>query len=288
MTTVFIGGSRHVSRLPADAKKRLDTMIEKDLRVIVGDANGADKAVQKHFLDAHYENVTVFCSGSACRNNLRPWEEQRVNVAKGVKGFDFYAAKDREMATTADYGFMIWDGKSPGTVLNVLRLIRREKMAVLFDTTARTAITLKTADDWASFLQGCDESFREDLRKRATREEWNGLLPPSQPSFLDSEPETPEPTLSQPDLSEPDLSDTDLETAINSALAHGDAGRVMEALGTLARGRGMSEIARTTGLSRESLYRSLASDGNPEFGTVLKVMRSLGLSLSAGHSDQPA
>ena len=285
MTTVFIGGSRHVSRLPADAKKRLDTMMEKDLRVIVGDANGADKAAQKHFLDAHYENVTVFCSGSACRNNLRPWEEQRVNVAKGVKGFDFYAAKDRAMAATADYGFMIWDGKSPGTVLNVLRLIRREKMAVLFNAAARPATTLKTTDDWAAFLQGCDESFREDLRKRATCEEWNGVSPPSQSSFLDNEPEPP---LDQPGLSEPDPSAADLEVAINFALAHGDAGRVMEALGILARARGRTEIARTTGLSRESLYRSLASDGNPEFGTVLKVMRSLGLSLSAGHSNQPA
>lgn len=273
MTTVFIGGSRHVSRLPADAKKRLDTMIEKDLRVIVGDANGADKAVQKHFLDARYENVTVFCSGASSRNNLRPWEEQRVTVAKGVKGFDFYAAKDREMATTADYGFMIWDGKSPGTVLNVLRLIRRGKLAVLFDASTRTATTLKSAEDWAAFLQRCDETFREDLRKRATPEEWNGVPTPSQASFLDREEEQPEPVV----ISEPDI-----EAAINAALAHGDAGRVMEALGTLARGRGMSEVARTTGLSRESLYRSLASDGNPEFGTVLKVMRSLGLSLSAG------
>lgn len=283
MTTVFIGGSRNVSRLPTDARKRLDTMIEKDLRVIVGDANGADKAVQKHFLDARYENVTVFCSGASCRNNLRPWEEQRVTVGKGVKGFDFYAAKDREMANTADYGFMIWDGKSPGTVLNVLRLIRRGKLAVLFDAAARTTTTLKGAEDWATFLESCDETFREDLRKRATPAEWDGVSPPSQASFLDSEPETPQSALSQPDAS-----DSDLEAAINSALAHGDAGRVMEALGSLARGRGMSEIARTTGLSRESLYRSLASDGNPEFGTVLKVMRSLGLSLSAGHSGQPA
>lgn len=283
MTTVFIGGSRHVSRLPADARKRLDTMIDKDLRVIVGDANGADKAVQKHFLDARYDNVTVFCSGSSCRNNLKPWDEQRIAVAKGVKGFDFYAAKDREMATEADYGFMIWDGKSPGTVLNVLRLIRRGKMAVLFDASTKSAATLKSADDWTAFLNSCDESFREDLRKRATPEEWNGVSAPLQANFLDNEPEASDPILSEPILSEPDL-----EAAINTALAHGDAGRVMEALGTLARERGMSEVARTTGLSRESLYRSLASDGNPEFGTVLKVMRSLGLSLSAGHSDQHA
>lgn len=283
MTTVFIGGSRHVSRLPSDAKKRLDTMIAKDLQVIVGDANGADKAVQKHFLDASYENVTVFCSGTSCRNNLRPWEERRVAVSKGVKGFDFYAAKDREMASAADYGFMIWDGKSPGTVLNVLRLIRKGKLAVLFNAPARTTATLKSEDDWSAFLAKCDNTLREDLRKRATAEEWDGAPPPSQASFLDQTVETPQPTLPRPDTKEPVVADSDLEAALDAALALGDAGRVMEALGTLARRRGMSEIARTTGLSRESLYRSLASDGNPEFGTVLKVMHSLGLSLSASH-----
>ena len=46
MNTLFIGGSRHVSRLPTDVKKRLDNVISSGHRVIVGDANGADKAVQ--------------------------------------------------------------------------------------------------------------------------------------------------------------------------------------------------------------------------------------------------
>jgi probable addiction module antidote protein len=43
----------------------------------------------------------------------------------------------------------------------------------------------------------------------------------------------------------------------------------------------MSEVAREAGVSRESLYRALSADGNPEFATVLKVMRALGLQLSA-------
>lgn len=49
MNTVFIGGSRHISRLPAQAKERLNNIIENGHNVVVGDANGADKAVQKHF-----------------------------------------------------------------------------------------------------------------------------------------------------------------------------------------------------------------------------------------------
>ncbi len=62
---------------------------------------------------------------------------------------------------------------------------------------------------------------------------------------------------------------------------------IADALGVVARARGMSEVARDAGLSRESLYRALSADGNPEFGTVLRVVRALGLRLSAApaHSE---
>jgi len=56
------------------------------------------------------------------------------------------------------------------------------------------------------------------------------------------------------------------------------------ALGQVTRARGMTEIANEAGLSRESLYKALSADGNTEFGTVLKVMRALGLKLSVGPS----
>ena len=52
---------------------------------------------------------------------------------------------------------------------------------------------------------------------------------------------------------------------------------IADALGVIARARGMSQIARETGLSRESLYRALSVDGNPELGTLLQVLHALGL-----------
>ena len=61
-----------------------------------------------------------------------------------------------------------------------------------------------------------------------------------------------------------------------------DPAFIAEALGTIARARGMTQIARDTGLSRESLYRALSGEGNPEFGTILKVVKALGLRLHAG------
>jgi probable addiction module antidote protein len=68
---------------------------------------------------------------------------------------------------------------------------------------------------------------------------------------------------------------------ISAALETGDAGFVRDAVGIVARARGMGDIARAAGLNRESLYRALGETGNPEFGTMLGVLRALGLELSA-------
>ncbi|WP_332700943.1 addiction module antidote protein [Devosia sp.] len=70
-------------------------------------------------------------------------------------------------------------------------------------------------------------------------------------------------------------------TYVSDALETGDLGFIADALGVAARARGMSKIATATGLSRESLYRALSVDGNPEFGTVLTVMAALGIRLTA-------
>ena len=276
MSTVFIGGSRHISRLSAEAKERLDNIVGSGLKVVVGDAAGADKAVQRYLLDASYPHVVVFCSGDRPRNNLGLWETYEVATPKHVKGFQFFAAKDREMAKKADFGLMIWDGKSPGTALNVLRLVRAGKKTVLLNVPDKQTITFKTSHDWSAFLSRCDRGLVEDLRTRATQEEWmpgetsqSGVLETLEPAAIEA----------QIPLS---LSKTDdeLTAEINAAFASGDLATVVEALGNIARARGMSQVAKQAGLARESLYRSLNSSGNPEFATVMKVMSSVGLRLS--------
>ncbi|MEO8085090.1 MAG: addiction module antidote protein [Ardenticatenales bacterium] len=60
-----------------------------------------------------------------------------------------------------------------------------------------------------------------------------------------------------------------------------DASGITKALGDIARAKGMSQVAKDTGLSRESLYRALSGDGNPSFATVLKVAQALGIKLHA-------
>jgi probable addiction module antidote protein len=65
------------------------------------------------------------------------------------------------------------------------------------------------------------------------------------------------------------------------AEAPDDATGIARALGDIARAKGMSQVAKATGLSRESLYKALSADGNPSFATVLKVAHALGMRLHA-------
>lgn len=73
-----------------------------------------------------------------------------------------------------------------------------------------------------------------------------------------------------------------LEAAIEEA--GDDAAFIAKVLGDIARARGMSQLAKDTGLGRESLYKALSGEGNPSFATILKVTRALGLRLHASHA----
>jgi probable addiction module antidote protein len=73
----------------------------------------------------------------------------------------------------------------------------------------------------------------------------------------------------------------DIAAYLEAALEDGDPALVAAALGDIARAKGMTEVAREAGLGRESLYKTLSAGGNPEFGTVLRVVRALGLKLHA-------
>ncbi len=78
------------------------------------------------------------------------------------------------------------------------------------------------------------------------------------------------------------LSDAeDMAAYLEAALEDGDPRVVAAALGDIARAKGMTQVARDTGLGRESLYKALSPDGNPELATLLKVIAALGLQLRA-------
>lgn len=75
--------------------------------------------------------------------------------------------------------------------------------------------------------------------------------------------------------------DEDMTAYLEAALGEGDASLFTAALGDIARAKGMSQLARETGLGRESLYKALSPSGNPEFATILRVVNALGLKLHA-------
>ena len=76
-------------------------------------------------------------------------------------------------------------------------------------------------------------------------------------------------------------SEEDMAAYLEAALEEGDPTLVAAALGDIARAKGMTQVAREAGLGRESLYKALSPSGNPEFGTILKVIAALGLQLHA-------
>jgi hypothetical protein len=156
---VFVAGSRQISRLPAEIRSRLDTMIEKGFQILVGDANGADKAVQRYLADKSYAKVLVHCMKGHCRNNVGNWPTREIDAPRGAKGFDFYSLKDRAMAEAAEYGLMLWDGKSKGTVNNVVNLSRDHKPVVVYIAPTKQFRTVKTFDDLKDLLaQGDSDS----------------------------------------------------------------------------------------------------------------------------------
>lgn len=76
----------------------------------------------------------------------------------------------------------------------------------------------------------------------------------------------------------------DMVAYLEAALEQGDPKLVAAVLGDIARAKGMTEVAQEAGLGRESLYKALSPSGNPEFGTVLRVVQALGLRLRAAAS----
>jgi hypothetical protein len=76
------------------------------------------------------------------------WPTREIDAPRGARGFDYYSLKDRAMAEAAEYGLMLWDGKSKGTVNNVVSLSRDHKPVVVYVAPTkqfRTIRTLKTS-----------------------------------------------------------------------------------------------------------------------------------------------
>jgi|SRR3989338_3678951 len=166
MNRVFIGGSRKLSKLNNDIRQRLNNIVQKGYSVLVGDANGIDKAVQQYLFDKNYRNVFVYCVGEKCRNNVGQWETKWVKEHSKVKDFHYYAIKDLEMVKDTNYGFMIWDTKSKGTLNNIVNLLHEHKTVIVYISKDKNFYTLRALIDLEKLLNKCGKNSFEFLERK--------------------------------------------------------------------------------------------------------------------------
>lgn len=166
MTTVFLSGSRTIGRLNDMIRDRIRNMMDQDFRIVVGDANGADKAFQAFLAGALYKNVSVFCAGPVCRNNVGNWPVERIQVDAKFKGRDFYTQKDKEMAIAADYGLVLWDGKSAGSINNVFELLKWQKRVVVYLSSENRFANISEAQDVQELLKSCTSVDYSKISKK--------------------------------------------------------------------------------------------------------------------------
>ncbi|MBN1899941.1 hypothetical protein JW926_01290 [Candidatus Sumerlaeota bacterium] len=156
MKNIFLGGSRNITTLNDKIKDRIDNIIKNGFTVLIGDANGADKAIQEYLYDKKYQKVVVFCMDDMCRNNIGKWKINTVHCDKKVRDFSYYSQKDKIMSEEADYGLMLWDGKSKGTLNNILNLLERNKVALVYFSPEKIFLTIKNYDNLDLLIQKCD------------------------------------------------------------------------------------------------------------------------------------
>ncbi|WNJ98391.1 hypothetical protein L2D14_10970 [Thalassospiraceae bacterium LMO-JJ14] len=166
MTTVFLSGSRAVSRLNENIRGRISNIVNNEFDIVIGDANGADKAMQGYLSEIGYRNVKVYCSGVRCRNNLGEWPVEMIDVDSNLKGRDFYTVKDKKMAEDADFALVIWDGKSSGSISNVIEMLRQDKTALMYLSGIKSFETISDAKKLRLLLRRGDPADIEKLNKK--------------------------------------------------------------------------------------------------------------------------
>ncbi|MEZ0498174.1 hypothetical protein [Sphingomonas sp. IW22] len=150
---VFISGSLSITALPEPVIERIGGIVERALPVLIGDARGVDRLVQRHLADRDIAAVTVYCSGEEPSNNLGDWPVRNI-PSSGRKGTAAYhVPKDAAMARDAFSGLVIWDGRSRGSLANIHRLAVRRCFTMIWFGPESRFITLRSDSDRESFIE---------------------------------------------------------------------------------------------------------------------------------------
>jgi len=132
--SVFISGSIAIKTLPQEVKDSIHKIINNNMKILVGDANGIDSLVQDYCLSLNYFHVTVYSISSLPRYRASDkFGLKIVTVPTEIKGGrERQQEKDKAMTNDSQYSFIIWDGKSKGSYANVLRAFEQDKKIKLY------------------------------------------------------------------------------------------------------------------------------------------------------------
>lgn len=168
---VLLGGSLSIVEVPGDAIALVQAWIQSDSEFFVGDAKGADFALQNLLAKAGVEAVTVYYAGDLPRHNVGSWPTVRIDSGLKSKSHRMYGAKDRAMSERADFGLMIWDGKSIGTLANAIDLVQRGRTCYLrVLTKTQELMEIKSLAELVDFKERFKEPFLEaEKRMKASQ-----------------------------------------------------------------------------------------------------------------------
>ena len=165
-TTVFIAGSMKIKHLDPQVKERIDNIVSSRFQVVMGDAEGADTSIQAYLQEKGATLATVYCSGPKPRNNVGGWPVKAVSTSHEPGTRAFFTIKDIAMAEAADYGLMIWDAKSTGTLSNVIELLKRHKKSVVFVNKDKKFVTVSGAHQLESLVNCMSEHARQKAEEK--------------------------------------------------------------------------------------------------------------------------
>lgn len=132
MAKIFISGSMRIKNVHSLVLKRIDNIIFSNFHILIGDAIGVDASIQKILNEKNYRNVTVFYAGDSPRHNIGDWQVRGVESKHKKNTRLYFTAKDLVMAKKCDYGLMVWDSKSTGTLSNVYEILTQNKRSLIF------------------------------------------------------------------------------------------------------------------------------------------------------------
>ena len=180
---IYLAGSRvgvSSGRLPNAVRDRVGTIVRRGMRVVIGDANGADRALQMLLRELGHKDVSVIVGGSGRVRNLADpdWPVERIGADSPLTGRALMTIKDEAMGERATHGLMVWsdvytnrfgrESVSSGTLRNVWQLLSAGKPVALFYAPADRFFDLKSLDDY--------ENLVLPLTAPITQRYWHGKL----------------------------------------------------------------------------------------------------------------